>query len=181
MNPTIDNDLQKAIDDITKTTGDDPVFADPVAAPAPEAVGPFPSDTPNIPAPKAPEMPAMTAPAMPPVPETPAPEAPKAPVEETVVATEETIEKPSEPVEPFVEHSELSTDEVKEAALRSLAPLLGKLDLSPEYKFDIYKNVIDNYHDSSVLGSAYQTATDIKDDKERGEALLYIVESIDKM
>ena len=32
---TVDNDLQKAIDDITKSTNGDPLFADPVAAPAP--------------------------------------------------------------------------------------------------------------------------------------------------
>ena len=34
-NPTIDNDLQKAIDDITNNTNNDPVFGYPVAAPAP--------------------------------------------------------------------------------------------------------------------------------------------------
>ena len=33
-NQTIDNDLQKAIDDITNTTNVDPVFSDPVAAPS---------------------------------------------------------------------------------------------------------------------------------------------------
>ena len=51
--PTVDDDLQKAIDDITKTTDADPIFSDPVAAPAP--VGPFPVATPapaSAPAPK---------------------------------------------------------------------------------------------------------------------------------
>ena len=32
--PSVDNDLQKAIDDITNTTNIDPVFSDPVAAPS---------------------------------------------------------------------------------------------------------------------------------------------------
>ena len=50
--PSVDNDLQKAIDDITNTTNIDPVFSDPVAAPSSvpegdtgelgEPVGPFP-------------------------------------------------------------------------------------------------------------------------------------------
>ena len=34
QNQTVDNDLQKAIDDITNTTNGDPVFSDPVAAPS---------------------------------------------------------------------------------------------------------------------------------------------------
>ena len=52
QNQTVDNDLQKAIDDITNTTSADPVFSDPVAAPSSvpegdtgelsEPVGPFP-------------------------------------------------------------------------------------------------------------------------------------------
>ena len=59
--PTVDNDLQKAIDDITKTTNQDPVFADPVAAPSSvpegdtgelaESVGPFPAPEPPAPVP----------------------------------------------------------------------------------------------------------------------------------
>ena len=51
-NQSVDNDLQKAIDDITNTTNVDPVFSDPVAAPSSvpegdtgelgEPIGPFP-------------------------------------------------------------------------------------------------------------------------------------------
>ena len=52
QNTTVDNDLQKAIDDITNNANADPVFSDPVAAPSSvpegddgalaEPVGPFP-------------------------------------------------------------------------------------------------------------------------------------------
>ena len=52
QNQSVDNDLQKAIDNITNTTNVDPVFSDPVAAPSSvpegdtgeisEPVGPFP-------------------------------------------------------------------------------------------------------------------------------------------
>ena len=67
MNPTIDNDLQKAIDDITNSTNSDPVFGDAVATPEPiEAPRPAAPVTP--PAPKSPSprpMPSFAAPRMP--------------------------------------------------------------------------------------------------------------------
>ena len=57
QNQTVDNDLQKAIDNITNTTNADPVFSDPVAAPSSipegdtgelaEPVGPFPAPEPE--------------------------------------------------------------------------------------------------------------------------------------
>ena len=64
QNTTVDSDLQKAIDDITKSTSNDPLFSDPVAAPAP--VGPFEtaSMAPAMP-PRAP-MPTAPRPTMPP-------------------------------------------------------------------------------------------------------------------
>ncbi len=74
QNQTVDNDLQKAIDDITNNTNTDPVFSDPVAAPSSipegdtgelaEAIGPFPDPEPEVlpPAP-APEVPPTPAPA----------------------------------------------------------------------------------------------------------------------
>lgn len=178
QNTSVDSDLQKAIDDITKSTNGDPLFADPVAAPAP--VGPFPVATPN-------GAPGPMPPAPMPMPEPVAPAEPvSAPVEDIKPAPiehEEEEEVVEEKVEkaPFVEGSKMGINQVKEAALRDLAPLLSKLDVPAEQKFDIYKDVIDNYHDSSVIAPAYQAASEIKDDRDRGEALLYIIDSIDKM
>jgi len=166
---SVDNDLQKAIDDITKSTNGDPLFADPVAAPAPAPVGPFPVATPG-PMPPAPmPMPEPVAPAEP-------VSAPEEEIKPSPIGHEEDIEKT-----PFVEGEGMGINQVKEAALRELAPILSKLDVPAEQKFDIYKNVIDNHHDSSVLEPAYQAASKIADDKEKGEALLYIIDSIDKM
>ncbi len=190
QNFNVDNDLQKAIDDITNSTNGDPIFADPVAAPAPapapiQAPAPAPAPAPMPPAPMpapTPQMMApMPAPAAPAPVAAPIPVAAPAPVAEEV-ATEETVVATA-PAEPFVENSESSmgVEGVKEAALRSLAPLLSKLDVPAEHKFDIYKNVIDNYHDTSVLEPAFRAASEISDDRERGEALLYIVDSIDNM
>lgn len=64
-NSTVDNDLQKAIDDITNSTNIDPVFADSVAAPAiaPAVnVQPATAEPPVPPTPVAPSMPPATAP-----------------------------------------------------------------------------------------------------------------------
>jgi hypothetical protein len=48
-------------------------------------------------------------------------------------------------------------------------------------KFDAYKEIFENLKDYSVLDPAYQTAREIPDETKRAEALLYLVESIDKM
>ena len=200
QNTSVDSDLQKAIDDITKSTNGDPLFSDPVAAPAP--VGPFPvaSQTPAMP-PRAPLPPAPRPPMPPkapapkpepkpevipepepmPVPEEVAPAEPvSAPLEEIKPTPIEHEEDP-EPKAPFMEEGTLGINQVKEAALRELAPIVNKLDIPAKQKFDIYKDVIDNYHDSSVIEPAYHAASNIEDDQTRAEALLYIIDSIDRM
>ena len=187
MNPTVDNDLQKAIDDITKNTNADPVFSDPVAAPSsiPEGdsgnmsaqVGPIGGIKP-APRPAAPRratpatmpMPPIAAPTPTPVPiTTPLPPAPEPVIAEAAVS--ETVTAPA--------NSDMR--EVKEAALRDLAPLLSKIDMDSSKKFKLYKSIREELHDDSVIGDAYAAAKGIADDTERGEALLYLVESIDNM
>ena len=215
QNQTVDNDLQKAIDDITNTTNTDPVFSDPVAAPssvpegdtgelgepvgpfpepkvemvapAPEPIAPFePIDIPelNVPAPEPAAMPPMPQPApepaaMPPMPQ-PAPE----PVTLAPAAPEPTLAAP----EPAPAHtqsmfnsSNLNTRQVKEAALRDLIPLLDRLNMTPSQKFNICRNIFEDLRDYTVLEQAYRAATEIANETERAEALLYLVESIDKM
>ena len=168
--PTVDNDLQKAIDDITKTTNQDPVFADPVAAPSSmpegntgelaESVGPFPAPEPIAPAPTPEPM--------------PAPEMPADPIASNPKASRTADIKIEDPKDPNMR-------KVKEAALRDLAPLVSKMDLSASRKFELYRNIFENSHDSTVIESAYSIAKDISDENERGEALLYLINSIDNM
>lgn len=71
--------------------------------------------------------------------------------------------------------------EVKEAALRDLAPILSKVDMDSTKKFNLYKNIREELHDDSVIAPAYETAKDIADDRERADALLYLIDSIDNM
>lgn len=197
QNQTVDNDLQRAIDNITNTTNVDPVFSDPVAAPSsvPEGdtgelgdpVGPFPEPKVEMVAP-APEpiapLEAMNIPQLnnlPPVPQDTLPESaevaasgiePEVPASTTEVPTPDFNEANS---------GTLSVKQIKEAALRDLAPILGNLDLDPTQKFNIYKDIFEELRDYSVLESAYRAAKDMTDGGERAKALLYVVEAIDKM
>ena len=165
QNATVDNDLQKAIDDITQNTNADPVFSDPVAAPSsvPEGdtgelaapVGPFPAPEPVI---------------------------PPAPVETPAVAPVVDYTAPEPTPEPTTEApTNLNMKQVKEAALRDLVPLLDRLNMTASQKFGFYKNMLEELHDYTVVEPAYRAASEIEDATERAEALLYLVESIDKM
>ncbi len=199
-NQNVDNDLQKAIDNITNTTNVDPVFSDPVAAPSSvpegdtgelgEPVGPFPEPKVETPAP-APEplapldpinIPDLNAPAPEPVsnPNQPAPlsEPVPAPTLESTPAPEPT----PEPIAPAANSAEaLNMHQVKEAALRDLVPLLDHLNMNASQKFDIYRNIFEELKDYTVLDPAYKAASEIADDTERAEALFYLVKSIDNM
>lgn len=200
QNQTVDNDLQKAIDDITNTTNVDPVFSDPVAAPSSipegdtgelsEPVGPFPEAkvemvTPqpepiapiepmHIPDLNAPDFPAPAAPAIPTPAEAPAPATMASPAEPSMATSMEPLssEQPAH---------QLNVHQVKEAALRDLIPLLDHLNMNPSQKFNIYRNIFESLHDHTVIEPAYKAASEITDDTERAEALLYLIESIDKI
>lgn len=207
-NQNVDNDLQKAIDNITNTTNVDPVFSDPVAAPSSvpegdsgelgEPVGPFPEPKVETPAP-APEplapldpinIPDLNAPAPEPTSTSepaptlnqPAPLSEPTPAPEPVSEpTPEPAPKPSpEPTTPTSTET-LNMHQVKEAALRDLVPLLDHLDMNASQKFDIYRNIFEELKDYTVLDPAYKAASEIPDDTERAEALFYLVKSIDNM
>ncbi len=180
----VDNDLQKAIDNITNTTNIDPVFSDPVAAPSsvPEGdtgelsdpVGPFPEPKIEVPAPA------------------PEPLAPLEPINiPNLNAQTQDFNQPAPlssptpapaPTMPAPNPSEtLNMHQVKEAALRDLIPILDRLNMSASQKFNIYRNIFEELKDYTVLDPAYKAASEITDDTERAEALLYLIEAIDKM
>lgn len=200
---TVDNDLQKAIDDITNTTNVDPVFSDPVAAPSSvpegdtgelgEPVGPFPEPqvatvTP-APEPIAPlqsmDIPELNVPEINPAPEpapTPNPTpAPTSPTEEPAnnASTEPTSEELSQETEPI--SKPLNTNQIKTAALRDLVPIISKINASPSERFGLYRDIFENLKDYTVLEPAYHSAREITDETERANALLYLIEAIDKM
>ena len=185
---TLDSDLQKAIDDITKTTSVDPVFSDPVAAPSSvpegddgslgEAIGPFPEPQPEVPTPAPAPMPEMM-----PTMEVPEVAQPETEYYETPVMPEpeEVVAEPEPLNEAPAAAPELSMRQVKEAALRDLAPLLGKMNISATQKFRIYRDMFESLRDYTVLESAYHAASEIANEDEKAKALLYLVEAIDRM
>ena len=72
-------------------------------------------------------------------------------------------------------------DRVKINALNEIRPILETVDILPEKKFTIYKDIIELTDDKACIEPAYNEARQIADEKERAEALLYIIEIIDDL
>ena len=72
-------------------------------------------------------------------------------------------------------------DRVKINALNESRPILETVDILPEKKFTIYKDIIELTDDKACIEPAYNAARQIADEKERAEALLYIIEIIDDL
>lgn len=71
--------------------------------------------------------------------------------------------------------------QIKEAALRDLVPLLDHVSVDPAQKFKICRDIFEDLHDYSVLDQAYNAASEIQDEEQRADSLLYLIESIDSM
>ena len=181
--------------------------AAPAAAPAGTSYIETDGQVPSAPAAASP-IPPPPAPPVPPVPAAPAAEpavsAPAAQTEETAVndvaaavAAATGVEEPEAADdsdeaegEPKTDYGKMEADAVRETAIEELKPLIGTVDLTPmlgkmemlpETKFKIFKNIIEATSDKDVLGLAYATAKEIVNDTDRAEALLYIVEMVDKL
>lgn len=124
--------------------------SEPLSAPA----QPLPSITPN-PSPMLPPMP----PAIPPVDPTPS-----LPV--TPIADDDTK------VDPALEG-------IKKDALNELRPLVDKLNVSAEEKFDTYLLLLRSTDDKSLIAPAHEAAKSISDEARRAQALLDIIKEID--
>lgn len=70
-------------------------------------------------------------------------------------------------------------DDIKLDALKELRPLMDKVDLPAEEKFDTYLMLIRSTDDSSLIGPAHTAAQSIADEKRKAEALLEIIKEID--
>ena len=68
---------------------------------------------------------------------------------------------------------------IKKDALVELRPLIDKVDLPAEEKFDTYLMLIRSTDDASLIGPAHVIAQSITDEKRRAEALLDIIKEID--
>jgi len=95
------------------------------------------------------------------------------------------IAKPAAP-EPVTPTPALSTpapdpalDTIKQTALNELRPLVDKLDVSPEEKFDTYLLLLRSTDDKTLIAPAHDAAIAIVDEARRAQALLDIIKEID--
>ena len=70
-------------------------------------------------------------------------------------------------------------DNVKLEAINELRPLVDKLNLAPEEKFDTYLLLIRSTDDRSLVAPAHDAAKAIADETRRAQALLDIIKEID--
>jgi hypothetical protein len=70
-------------------------------------------------------------------------------------------------------------DNIKKDALGELRPLIDKVDLPAEEKFDTYLMLIRSTDDTTLIAPAHTAAQAISDEKRRAEALLDIIKEID--
>ena len=92
------------------------------------------------------------------------------------------IAKPAapEPVTPTpTAAADPALDTIKQTALNELRPLVDKLDVSPEEKFDTYLLLIRSTDDKTLIAPAHDAAVAIVDEARRAQALLDIIKEID--
>ncbi|QQS21765.1 hypothetical protein IPM09_04585 [Candidatus Saccharibacteria bacterium] len=68
---------------------------------------------------------------------------------------------------------------VKSDAINELRPLVDKLNLAPEEKFDTYLLLIRSTDDKSLVAPAHEAAKQITDEARKAQALLDIIKEID--
>lgn len=70
-------------------------------------------------------------------------------------------------------------ENIKHDALNELRPLVDKLDLPPEEKFDTLLLLIRSTDDKTLIPAAHAAAQQIPDETRRAQALLDIIKEID--
>jgi hypothetical protein len=109
---------------------------------------------------------------------TAAPVAPPEPVASPLTPT--TAAFSAEPdVKPVVAHETGEFDDIKKDAISELRPLVDKLDLAPDEKFDTYLLLIRSTDDKTLIAPAHEAAKNITDETKRAQALLDIIKEID--
>ena len=151
-----DQELAKVLAGITKETNNNLSFE--------ETPAPAPTSNPIT----------MPTPVTPPTPE------PMEPAQPVVVGynppTEPTA---STPVTPPSNTANGELEGIRKEALTELRPLVDKLDLEPDEKFDIYLLLLRSTDDKTLIAPAHEAARNISDESKRAQALLDIIKEID--
>ena len=107
------------------------------------------------------------------------PIAPSAPLYAPQIDPLPTYEQPAPEVTPIPISVPGSLEDIKKNALLELRPLIDKVTLPTEEKFDTYLMLIRSTDDASLIGPAHEAAQAIPDETRRAEALLDIIKEID--
>jgi hypothetical protein len=110
--------------------------------------------------------------------ETPAP----APVVEAVAPVESVVPVDQPVYEPTVQATPILGDDltpIKNEAINELRPLVDKLDLPAEEKFDTYLLLLRSTDDRTLIAPAHAAAQNITDEAKKAQALLDIIKEID--
>ena len=162
---TDDQELAKALAGLNQetsaapnTAANDLAFEETPAPSGPVADSPFGSTSPITPAVTGTPDPVGTPSVTPINPE------PTAPTQPTTLATPAT---------------DSGLEDIKKDALNELRPLVDKLSVPPEEKFDTYLLLLRSTDDTSLIGPAHDAAKEIPDEARRAQALLDVIKEID--
>ena len=95
------------------------------------------------------------------------------------IQPEQPIEQPVEQTVPVTSFAALDLDGIKSHALEDLRPLVDKLTVTSEEKFDIYLLLLRSSDDDTLIEPAYNAARAIEDETKRANALLDVIKEID--
>jgi hypothetical protein len=73
----------------------------------------------------------------------------------------------------------VNLDSIKSQALTDLRPLIDRVELPPEERFDAYLMLLRSTDDSTLVAPAHAAAQGISDEKRKAEALLEVIKEID--
>lgn len=105
---------------------------------------------------------------------------PLPPVAEPEAAAEPELEIPAAPLEmPAMPAAAGELDDVRQEALTELRPLVDKLNVPAEEKFDTYLLLIRSTDDKTLIAPAHEAAKAITDETRRAQALYDIIKEID--
>lgn len=103
---------------------------------------------------------------------------PTADVAATPLGTPDPVVEPMATPQPVVS-SEDDLNGIKLEALTELRPLVDKLNVSNEEKFDTYLLLLRSTDDKDLISPAHEAAKSIEDETRRAQALLDIIKEID--
>lgn len=112
---------------------------------------------------------------LPPAPTAPAPITPEDPAVPSMPAAPTVSPMPSMAIPGAT--SDLDT--IKQDALNELRPLVDKLNVAPEEKFDTYLLLLRSTDDKALIAPAHEAARAIADEARRAQALLDVIKEID--